>query len=64
MNIYEKVRETAMQSGMWQADFIDTQDLLFYPEIREICEGNTCRNYGAPGPARLQSVRWMNVRKE
>lgn len=47
MNIYEKVRETAMQSGMWQADFIDTQDLLFYPEIREICEGNTCRNYGA-----------------
>lgn len=47
MNICEKVRETAMQSGMWQADFIDTQDLLFYPEIREICEGNTCRNYGA-----------------
>ena len=33
MNIYEKVKETAMQSGMWQADFIDTQDLMFYPEI-------------------------------
>lgn len=33
MNIYEKVKETAMQSGMWQADFINTQDLMFYPEI-------------------------------
>ena len=45
MDIYEKVKETAMQSGIWQADFISTQELLFYPEIREICKENTCRNY-------------------
>lgn len=47
MDICEKIKETAVQSGMWQADFINTKGLLFYPEIREICKGNTCRNYGA-----------------
>ncbi len=47
MDICEKIKETAMQSGMWQADFINTEDLVFYPEIREICKGNTCHNYGA-----------------
>ena len=46
MDIYEKVKETAMQSGMWQTGFINTQDLLFYPEIRKICKENSCRNYG------------------
>lgn len=47
MDICEKVKETAMESGMWQADFINPEDLVFYPEIREICKGNVCRNYGA-----------------
>lgn len=47
MDICEKVKEAAMQSGMWQANFINTKDLVFYPEIREICKGNSCRNYGA-----------------
>ena len=42
----EKVRETALQSGMWQADCIGTEKLVFYPEIRKICQENTCRNYG------------------
>lgn len=47
MNIDEKVKETARRSGMWQADIINTKDLLFYPELQEICKRNTCRNYGA-----------------
>ena len=47
MDICKKVKETAMQSGMWQADFINPEELVFYPEIREICKGNVCRNYGA-----------------
>ena len=47
MDICEKVKEAPMQSGMWQANFINTKDLVFYPEIREICKGNSCRNYGA-----------------
>ncbi|MGI6007293.1 MAG: DUF2284 domain-containing protein [Ruminococcus sp.] len=46
MNIYEKVKETALGSGMWEAGFIGTDELVFYPEIREICKGNACRNYG------------------
>ena len=46
MDIYEKVKETAMQSGMWQTGYINTQDLLFYSEIRKICKENSCRNYG------------------
>ena len=35
-----------MQSGMWQTGYINTRDLLFYPEIRKICKENSCRNYG------------------
>ena len=46
MDICKKVKETAIQSGMCHAGFISTKDLLFYKEIREICEGNICRNYG------------------
>lgn len=26
--------------------FIQTKDLHFHPEIRQICEGNSCRGYG------------------
>lgn len=47
MDICEKIKETAIQSGIWQADFINTKDLLFYPVIREICKENSCHNYGA-----------------
>ena len=47
MELYEKVKETAAKSGMWQAGFVDLEDVVFYPEIREICKGNVCRNYGA-----------------
>lgn len=46
MDIYMEVKKAAMESGMWQADFINTKDLSFYPEVREICKGNVCRNYG------------------
>ena len=62
MDIYEKVKETAMQSGMWQTGYINTRDLLFYPEIRKICEENTCRNYGTtwacpPAASTLEECR-------
>lgn len=46
MDLCKRVKETAMQSGMWQAGFIDPAELVFYPEIREICRGNMCRRYG------------------
>lgn len=47
MELCDAVRAAALQSGMWQAGLLNTQELLFYPEIRKICAGNTCRNYGA-----------------
>ena len=47
MDIRKKIIESALQSGIWQTGLIDTKDLVFYEEIREICKGNVCRNYGA-----------------
>lgn len=46
MDLWEKIHKTAMQSGMWQAGFLSTKDLVCYPEIRELCKGNACGNYG------------------
>ena len=46
MNTREKVKDAAMQSGMGQTEFISVKELVLYPEIRKICEENTCRNYG------------------
>jgi predicted metal-binding protein len=31
--------------GFSEFGFIETDRLVYHPEIREICEGNTCRNY-------------------
>lgn len=47
MDICKKLKEIAIQSGMYQADFIYTSELKFYPEIREICKENICGNYGS-----------------
>lgn len=47
MDICEKLKEAAIQSGMQQAGFIYTTELKFYPEIQEICKQNICGNYGS-----------------
>ena len=46
IDIYQKVKGIAVSSGVWEADYLATKDLLFYPELREICKGNGCGNYG------------------
>ena len=33
-------------AGVQHYSTIDPQDIPFEPEIRRICEGNTCRHYG------------------
>lgn len=38
--------QTALNCGFTEARTIKTTELNFYPEIRQICEGNTCRGYG------------------
>ena len=40
-----RLKETALKTGFSEAGVIDTAGLRFYPEIRAICEKNTCRSY-------------------
>lgn len=46
MDILEKVKELAVQSNLSEAGYVEIGSLKYYPEIRKICEGNSCRNYG------------------
>ena len=48
--------------GVSRYGVIDTCDITFYPEIREICEGNVCGQYGKtwacpPGVGTLRQCR-------
>lgn len=47
MDILHEIEETALKSSFTQAGYIDVESLKFYPEVRKICEGNVCRNYGS-----------------
>lgn len=38
--------QIALNCGFTEAGHIKTAELRFYPEVRQICEGNTCRGYG------------------
>ena len=45
MGLEKKIKEIA--DGIFtESGYVDIQELTFYPEIRSICEGNACRNYG------------------
>ena len=46
MTLPQQLKEIAAQCGLLQEDCIPTDKLKFYPEVRAICEGNTCRGYG------------------
>lgn len=46
MDMIAILSEAAAESGCTQWGPIKTTDLNFYPEIRRICEGNSCRGYG------------------
>lgn len=45
MNFILEIQRIIKNSGFWQSGYISVSQLKFYPEIRAICEGNTCRNY-------------------
>lgn len=47
MSIFIQIEEISVQSNFFETGYLDVKNLNFYPEIRRICEGNTCRNYGA-----------------
>ena len=47
LNLLAKLKELAAQCQFSETGYIDVCNLNFYPEVRAICEGNSCRNYAA-----------------
>lgn len=43
----KRIEEIAGDVGFSECGYVKTEDLRFYPEVRRICEGNSCRSYGA-----------------
>ena len=41
------IEQIILNSGFSEAGYVKKENLRFYPEIRKICEGNSCRGYGA-----------------
>ena len=41
-----EIRELALKTGFFEAGCVNIKTLQYYPEVRAICEKNTCRNYG------------------
>ena len=46
MDFLSKISETAIKCGFREYGYVEIKNLKYYPEVREICEGNMCRNYG------------------
>lgn len=46
MDILYQIQEIAVQSSLFETGYIEASNLRFYPEVRSVCERNTCRAYG------------------
>jgi len=46
LTLLYQLQELAAKSGLYESGYIPTDAITFYPEIRSICQGNTCRSYG------------------
>lgn len=46
-NRITKLKETALETGFYETGIVTTASLQFDPEIRKLCEENSCGNYGA-----------------
>ncbi len=46
-SLRDSIREAALSGGFFQAEYVDMYSIVFYPELRAICEGNQCGCYGA-----------------
>lgn len=47
MEYTERIEMIAAETGFTQWGVLSTDQLKYYPEVRKLCEGNTCRGYGA-----------------
>ena len=45
--IREKIRDEALALGFTRAEYIEQDKIVFYPELRAICEGTQCGCYDA-----------------
>ena len=45
-NINVVLCDLAKSVGFWEVGYLNMEQLRYYPEVRKICEQNTCRNYG------------------
>ena len=46
MDIRQKIQEIAAETGFSASGYAAIPQLSYHPEIRKICEENTCRNFG------------------
>ena len=47
MDIITEIEKAIGQTGFSEFGYVEIGTLKYYPEVRKICEGNTCRNYGS-----------------
>ena len=47
MDIISAIEQAAADCGFFQYGWLDIHRLRFHEEVRRICEGNACHNYGA-----------------
>ena len=47
MDIIAEIEKAIGQTGFSEFGYVELDRLKYYPEVRKICEGNTCRNYGS-----------------
>ena len=58
----QKLEAMLTAAGVQRYGFLDPKEIPFDPSVRKICEGNTCRSYGAtwacpPGAGTLEECR-------
>lgn len=47
MNITAKIENAAKETGFLEIGYVNIGTLKYYPEVRSICEKNSCGGYGA-----------------
>lgn len=46
MDILSRITEIAIECNFLECGYVKMEKLKYYPEVRVICEGNMCGNYG------------------
>ena len=47
MDVLSRITEIAIECDFLEYGYVKLEKLKYHPEVRAICKGNTCRNYGA-----------------